>query len=431
MRTVLLVAPHFVPSFLPAVHRSRLWSYYLPEFGWKPIILTTHERHYECQIDPELLDLLPPDLEVIRTGALPIRPIRIIGDISIRSFPFYYRAIAKLARERRIDFIHFTVPAYSAALIGPLIYRRYGVPYGIDYIDPWVHETSLNEPILSKAWLAQKWASVAEPWAVRDARLITGINSAYFESVLARNPKLRDQAVTAGMPYGGSEKDFELVARRPRPTTIFDPHDGNLHFIYAGALLPKAVDVLDRLLAALCRVREINPAVAGRLKLHFVGTGLRENDPTSGHVVSPLIRKHNLSDMVDEHPSRISYPDTLNHLAKSSAILVIGSTERHYSPSKIYQAVMAQRPVFALLRKDSTAVEPFQRSNAGQVFTFMPEHLPDPEQLARTLIEFCRSITANPPQIDWSAFAGTSARESARTLASALDCALQRSQRAR
>jgi hypothetical protein len=53
MKTVVLVAPHFVPSFLASVHRARLWSYHLPEFGWRPIILTTHERHYECQIDKE------------------------------------------------------------------------------------------------------------------------------------------------------------------------------------------------------------------------------------------------------------------------------------------------------------------------------------------------------------------------------------------
>jgi hypothetical protein len=118
VKTVVLVAPHFLPSFLPSVHRARLWSYYLPEFGWKPIILTTDERYYECQTAPEMLDLLPDDLEIIRVRALPTKPIRLVGDISIRSLPFYYSAMAKLAREKKIDFIHFTVPAYSAALLG-------------------------------------------------------------------------------------------------------------------------------------------------------------------------------------------------------------------------------------------------------------------------------------------------------------------------
>ena len=426
MKTVVLVAPHFVPSFLASVHRARLWSYHLPEFGWRPIILTTHERHYECQIDKELFDLLPPDLEVIRTAALPTKPIRLVGDISIRSLLFYYRALSKLARQKRIDFIHFTVPAYSASLLGPLIKRRFGVPYGIDYIDPWVHETFGGERRWSKAWFAQEWARFAEPLAVRDARLITGINSAYFESVLRRNPRLQGQAVTAAMPYGGSEKDIEAVGRRSRPTTLFNADDGNLHLMYAGALLPRADDILDRFLAAVAILPRRAPGIAKRLKIHFVGTGLFENDSTRGHRVTPFLKKYALSETVSELPPRIPYLDVLNHLSKASAILVIGSTEPHYSPSKIYQAVMARRPVFALLHEESTAVSVLRNSGAGTAFTFTPDKLPDVDLLANAVAEFCENLSDQPTNVNWEAFAKSSARESARVLASALDCALQK-----
>jgi hypothetical protein len=428
VKTVVLVAPHFLPSFLPSVHRARLWSYYLPEFGWKPIILTTDERYYECQTAPEMLDLLPDDLEIIRVPAIPTKPIRLVGDISIRSFPFYYSAMAKLAREKKIDFIHFTVPAYSAALVGPLIYRRYGVPYGIDYIDPWVYETPAGDRVLSKAWLSQVWAKLAEPWAVRDARLITGINSAYFESVIRRNPRLRGKAITAAMPYGGSEKDIEAVNKRVRTTTLFDPEDGKLHLIYAGALLPRADDILDRFLAAVGILRKRAPEGAERLRVHFVGTGLFENDATRGKRVTPFINKHGLAGIVTEMPSRIPYLDVLNHLSKASAILVIGSTEPHYSPSKIYQAVMARRPVFALLHEESTAVSVLRNSGAGTAFTFTPDKLPDVDQLANALAEFCKNLTDQPTNVNCEAFAKSSARESARVLASALDCALQKAQ---
>ena len=57
-----------------------------------------------------------------------------------------------------------------------------------------------------------------------------------------------------------------------------------------------------------------------------------------------------------EHPQRVSYIDVLSHLVQAAAILVIGSTEPHYSPSKIYQSVEARRPIFALLHKASTAI---------------------------------------------------------------------------
>src|SRR5947209_7071691 len=73
MKTVVIVAPHFLPSFLASVHRARLLAYHLPEFGWKPIILTTDPKYYECQLDWELLDLLPEDLEIVKVKAFPTK----------------------------------------------------------------------------------------------------------------------------------------------------------------------------------------------------------------------------------------------------------------------------------------------------------------------------------------------------------------------
>jgi glycosyltransferase involved in cell wall biosynthesis len=426
MRTVLLVAPHFVPSFLPSVHRSRLWSYYLPEFGWKPIILTTHERYYECQVDHELFTLLPPDLEIVHTSAFPTKPIRLIGDIAIRSLPFYYRAISRMAREGKLDFVHFTVPAYNAALLGPHIYRRYHVPYGIDYIDPWVHEFPSRDRIWTKARIAQEWAKIAEPIAVSGAKVITGVNTAYFESMLQRNPKLRGRVVTAGMPYGWTDRDYEAVRAKPRPLTLFDPTDGKIHLIYAGALLPKAFEVLDIFMRALTQLRKDEPELAGELKLHFVGTGIFENDPDRGHVVRPYIEKYSLDEMVNELPSRIPYLDTLNHLAFSSAVLVIGSTERHYSPSKAYQAILSGRPVFAMLHEESTVIETLRASKAGEVVAFAAKRMPEPQTLSRVLANFLRNTQAFGYRANLEALVSVSARESARVLATALDKAVQR-----
>src|SRR5882724_4996098 len=370
MKTVVIVAPHFVPSFLASVHRARLWAYHLPEFGWEPIILTTDPSYYECQVDWDLLDLLPEGLRVVKVKAFPTKPIRIVGDVGLRSLPWYYSAIRELAAERKIDFLHITIPSFMAALLGPRVERTLGIPYGLDYIDPWVPETPTGDRFLSKAWVANGLSHLLEPIAVRRARLITGINNEYFASVLFRNPRLRSRVVTAGMPYGGSDLDFDALKRKPRKPFLFDPSDGKLHLIYAGALLPKAVDVLDRLMASLVLLRKRNPGLGERLRVHFVGTGLLEGDPSRGHMVQPFIDRYGLQEIVSEMPSRIKYLDVLNHLELSSAVLVIGSTEIHYSPSKIYQGVMAQRPMFALLHEQSSAVSTLVESRAAKVFTF-------------------------------------------------------------
>jgi hypothetical protein len=317
------------------------------------------------------------------------------------------------------------VPAFNAALLGPLIYRRYRIPYGIDYIDPWVHEEPSGDSILSKARIAQAWAKVAEPIAVKKAKVITGINSAYFESVFRRNPALRDRVAVAGMPYGWSERDYNVVKSKPRPLTLFDPADDKIHIVYAGALLPKAFEVLDIFMRALIELRRCEPVLADKIQLHFIGTGYFENDATRGHTVRPYIEKYFLDEMVSELPSRIPYLDTLNHLAHSSAILVIGSTERHYSPSKIYQAVLSGRPVFALLHEESTALTLFKASGGGEVVTFTPGQMPDPATLSRLLSRFFHCVMASKYTTNFDGLLPVSARESARALARALDQAMQ------
>jgi hypothetical protein len=425
MKTVVIVAPHFFPSFLAAVHRARLWAYHLPEFGWEPIIVTTDPRYYECQVDEELNALLPPELTVIRTKAIPTRPIRLVGNLGFRSAWWYYAAIKRLARERRIDFVHITCDSFPASLIGPFIQSRLGIPYGIDYQDPWIPETAPRYRPLSKPWLANKVSRFLEPIAVRGARLITGINDRYFASMLDRNPQVRARAVTAGMPFGSSPRDFEYLASRPRRLFLFDPADGNLHLVYAGALLPQGHVILERLLEALAILRR-DSAVGKRLRVHFVGTGLNEGDPARGHTVRPYAEKWGVAEMVDEYPARIPFMDVLNHLRASSAVLVLGSLERHYSPSKIYQGALSGRPVFAILHAECTAAGLLTESRAGRVFGFTPEALPDARALASALEAFLAQPDNTRPAVDWAVFERDSARSSARLLASALDEALAR-----
>ena len=86
----------------------------------------------------------------------------------------------EIARRREIDFVHVTIPSNYCAPLGRLVHRRLGVPYGIDYIDPWVPRTPDPGRPFSKLWLSHKLARLLEPWAVRNARLITGISPLYI-----------------------------------------------------------------------------------------------------------------------------------------------------------------------------------------------------------------------------------------------------------
>ena len=221
-RTVAIVSPHFPPSNLAGVHRARLLAQHLPEFGWRPVIVTTHWRHYEEELDWGLAGLVDPAVEVIHTQAASTRPVRVVGDIGVRALPWHLATLRRLRSERRIDFVLVTVPSFYSAMLGELLYRRAPLPFGIDYQDPWVHHWPAAEIKYSKAWASLQLAQRLEPWATRNAALITGVAEGYFEGVLDRNPALRGTCVTAAMPIGFSGLDFAAPAVTSRGPTEFD-----------------------------------------------------------------------------------------------------------------------------------------------------------------------------------------------------------------
>lgn len=423
-RTVAIVSPHFPPSNLAGVHRARLLGRHLPEFGWRPIVVTTHWRHYEEELDWGLAGLVDRTVEIIHTPAAPTRPVRVVGDIGIRALPWHLSTLRRLRRERRIDFVLVTVPSFYSAVLGELLYRRAPLPFGIDYQDPWVHLWPAAEVKYSKAWASLQLAQRLEPWATRNAALITGVAEGYFEGMLDRNPALRATCVRAAMPIGFSALDFAAPAVTSRGSTEFDAADGCLHLVYAGALLPKAHGVMERLLQAVAVLRTRGGPAGQRLRLHFIGTGKAPTDP-KGHNILPLAQRLGVADAVTEHPHRMPYLDVLANLVHAAGVLIIGSTEPHYTPSKVYQAVQSRRPVLALLHEASTAIDVLERSRAGTVIKLTEGALPEPDRIADAIEAFL----AAPYQVqavDWSTFDAYSARHSARVMAAALDEAVER-----
>jgi len=420
---VALVSGHFPPSNLVGAQRARLWSRYLPEFGWEPIVVTGDPEAYEEKPDPDLVHLVAPGLRVIHAATLSTRPVRIVGDIGLRAFYGCYKALAKLAANREIDFVLVTIPSNYLALVGGLIHRRYGVPFGIDYQDPWV-TVGADRPF-TKAWGSRRLARLLEPKAVRGAALITGMAPGYVAGMLQRNPAVVNSAVVAYMPMGMAPEDFELVRSLHRKPFLFDPGDGQFHMIYAGALLPAGVAVLDAFLAGLRALRDSAPSIAARLRAHFVGTGTSSDAP-QGYRVLPRAQSAGVAEVVEEHRHRIGYVGVPNALVPRYAVLVIGSTERHYTPSKVFQGMLSRRPVFALLHEESSAVGMIRTAGAGEVLTLTERVMPGAEAVAASLQRIFERPGVSAATVDMAPFESYSARESTRALARALDEARER-----
>jgi hypothetical protein len=241
--------------------------------------------------------------------------------------------------------------------------------------------------------------------------------------MLARNARVARHAVQAEMPYGASQVDHEIAERFERPAEKLLAHPGKFNLVYAGAMLPHGYPLLESLFGAIADLRARRPNLAKEFHLHFIGTGARANDPHS-YNVRPHIERYSLEDCVSEYPARMPYFDVLNHLHKASGVLVIGSTEPHYSPSKIFQAILSKRPVIAMMHYQSAAFDVLERSRAGLAIRFDPAVVPKPEGLSHQLEDFIFANRYDAGQVNWNEIENYTARASAAALAKALDGAI-------
>lgn len=423
MKNVIIVAPHFPPSNLAGVHRSRLFAMHLPAFGWNPIVVTVDERYYEEEPDHELTKLLPGGLRVEKVQALPVRPVKIVGDIGIRAFLSLLKKVLAIVRNERIDFLYIPIPSNYASLIGRIVHERTGVPYGIDYIDPWVHHWPGTNSRFSKAWFTRQLSILLEPIAVKKASVITGVAEGYYTDVFSRNPHLTDRCISAAMPYGGEALDHEKVGHVNKKPYLFSKDENKVDLVYAGAMLPKAYAPLNAIFQAMVGNRQLFSS----FRFHFIGTGKSPNDPR-GFNIRPMAEQYGLwNDIVFEYPKRIPYLDVLVHLEAADGVFILGSTEAHYTPSKVYQGVLSGKPILAVLHEASSACQVITASEAGVVLSFNGENGVDKirDTFSATFADFTKLVgNFDPSSVRMDAFEKYSAKAVTATLATVLDSAV-------
>jgi hypothetical protein len=303
-----------------------------------------------------------------------------------------------------------------------------------------VHVFPGSDKIFSRHWFTTQLAKFLEPIAVKHAALITGVSEGYYKPVIERNPHLETQALTAAMPYGGEESDHDFIRAKGKEGFSTSPAFGRqaqshstLNFIYAGAMLPKAYKPLEEVFKALSTLQPPSTSLnlsqplqpsAGKLNISQPpSTSLNLPQPlqplqlsfigTLG-TIKPFAEQYKLwGSAVLEHPDRIPYLDVLSQLDAVDAVFILGSTEPHYTPSKVYQAVLSGKPILAVLHEASTAVLVLRESRAGIVVTMKGEE--DLDTLSARFLEGLKEFmlfkqTFDPSKINRAAFEQYSAK---------------------
>jgi Glycosyltransferase Family 4 len=418
VRRVVLVAPEFPPSNTAGAHRPRLFAKHLPAFGWTPTVLTIRREAIEGPLDPMLDRLVDSSLAVVRTGALPVRPVRVIGDLGLRTLWPHASALAAAARRGEVDAIVLFGPPWFSFVLGPFMRRRWGTPFVVDYIDPWISDWTAAHRFPGKGWFYHRAAIALEPGVLRSASHVTAVSQGILSDLCARYPWL-DPAQMTAMPYGAEPADIEASARLQVDPPDFRGGGDDLTMCFTGAIQPNGGAILRAVLGAIADLVRSDSPIGRRIRLRAYGT----SNLSWGHdrfAVVPVARQLGVEARVSELPQRVPYLQAMAVLRSCDIVLVMGSADQYYHASKLYPAIVSGRPILAICHSASSIRTVMEQTGAGICVTFT-----EVSEITQRTAEIAAAIetlsTRGPRRPDAGAIERFTAHASTAALASILD----------
>ncbi|MFA6287875.1 MAG: glycosyltransferase [Opitutaceae bacterium] len=391
MKKLLIISPHFPPINAPDMQRVRLALPYLRAHGWEPTVLAIAPESIEGAVmDKHLLDTYPADIRVIRVNGLPSRFTRWagIGNLWWRCGRALTNAGDQLLKNEKFDLAFISTTQFSAFQLGPRWLHRHGLPYVLDYQDPWIndyyHLTGVSPPGGRIKFALSQWeAARIEPVALREAAGIVSVSHSYGAMLADHYPWFPANRLKL-LPFGASQADFEALGKYRPAKPLIDFEDGCFHHVYAGRCGPDMTFALTVLFRAFKRFRETHPEQAAKMRFNFIGTDYSP-PPLGRDWVIPIAKTEGVLDVVREQRYRVPYFDSLYYLRNADALVAVGSNDPTYSASKFFPYVLARRPLLMIFHRDSPVLRFALNVGAGIAHGFTgPEDIaPLAEEISR------------------------------------------------
>lgn len=230
-KVVLVIAYYFPPLAMGGVQRITKFCKYLPEYGWRPVVLTSSPRSYfalDTSFAEELKkttafeakSLVPFSLGVgesfenWRTRLKRIARWVLIPDVRVLWVPYAVTVGFKLLRMFQVDCILATAPPWSSLLAARLLSHRSGLPLIVDFRDAWVDDPFASYP----TFLHKRLNMSLERWVVSGAARVISISEEITAGMRSRcNGNWKKYRV---VNQGFDPSDFEQVVERGERFTV-------------------------------------------------------------------------------------------------------------------------------------------------------------------------------------------------------------------
>ena len=382
MKKVLIITYYWPPAGGGGVQRWVKFVKYLRDFGWEPLVYTVQNGDYPI-LDNTLGQELPDDITVIKqpitepytlykkwTGkgqkdkidanflsqgkkmgwkdkfAVWVRGNFFIPDARCLWIRPSVRFLKDYLKKNPVDAIISSGPPHSCHLIAYGLKASKGLPWVIDYRDPWTQIDFFND--LGLTSIARKRHVSLEKKVLNACDCIITVGKTMALDLLSLTDK-RTEVITNG---------FDETDRSTVPGSI----DRQFTLTYIGTMNDaRNPEVLWK---ALHQLKKNNHNMVRDIRVNLIGK--------PEQVVIDSVKAYNLEDKVHfggyvSHKEAIGYQNSAHVL-----LLIINRTSNNKSilTGKIFEYIASGRPILCIGPRDGDASEIIYTSGAGTVLDY-------------------------------------------------------------
>lgn len=328
MKKVLAIAQYFPPIGGVGTFRITKFVKYLPNFGWKPIVLTVQKDCYsnKAWIDADFERNIPKDIHVYRTKIL---RTKIINDEGIKWLPFLIPKLIRLIYKEKPNLVFVTGGPFFPLIVCPIVKIFFRLPCIVDLRDPWKLSYRRIPARGLKAYLGRLLINIAEPIVLKNATKVICASITLqkeYQSVYT-NQKEKFLTITNGY----DPDDFKDI--KPKQYERFT-------IVYTGKFRCS-----EALLDPAPIFRALKILYGKGINIQFVHVGLREKE------IVALSKKIGVQSSIKFIGPK-SYAETLSYAKGANLLLVIGSNKKMGLSVKIFDYIGCHRPILILAYKD-------------------------------------------------------------------------------